>query len=180
MDAIVIDASVAVPLLCPERESETIKAALIRWRQTGHRLVVPGHFWLEVLNSLGRRHLYAGADVIEALRELDELELETVTIERPVHLLIADLMERFGLTSYDAAYLGLAEVIDARLATMDTDLSVAAAGRWLDPLGSSGAHRLSETRAPYGTDVSVSWPRWSGAGAYLAELRARALAGERS
>ncbi len=180
MDAIVIDASVAVPLLRPERESETIKAAVIRWRQTGHRLVVPGHFWLEVLNALGRRHLYTSADIIEALRELDELELDTVTIERPVQLLIADLMERFGLTSYDAAYLGLAHVIDARLATIDAELSVAAAGRWLDPLGTSHEHRLAETSAPYGAEASVTWPRWSGAGAYLAELRVRALAGETS
>jgi hypothetical protein len=95
-----------------------------------------------------------------------------------MQVLTADLIERFALTSYDAAYLAVAETMDAGLVTLDRSLAVAAAGRWVDPSGDN-ERRLAETPSPYGVEASTSWPRWSGAGAYLADLRARAIAGER-
>lgn len=178
MRPLVLDASVGVPLVHAEPDSAAVKRAIGHWRREHRRLVVPGHFWLELLNALGRGHRYGSAALLESLRELDELGLETVAVERSVQVLTADLIERFGLTSYDAAYLAVAETMDAGLATLDRSLAVAAAGRWVDPSGGNEG-RLSEAPSPYGAEASTSWPRWSGAGAYLADLRARAIAGER-
>lgn len=180
MEVLVIDASVAVPLVRPERESAAIRVTVARWLRAGHRLVVPSHFWLDVLNVLGRRHQYTSAEIVEALRELDELDLETLAVGRPVQFLIVDLMGRFRLTSYDGAYLALAHAMDAGLATLDADLAEAAGARWVSPLDVDGRRRLSESHAAYRAEVPVAWPQWSGAGAYLAELRARALAGRTS
>jgi predicted nucleic acid-binding protein len=179
MTPLVLDASVGVALVHAEPQSAVVKGAIGRWRRERRRLIVPSYFWLELLNALGRGHRYGSAALLESLRELDEVGLETVAVERSMQVLAADLIERFGLTSYDAAYLAVAQTMDAGLVTLGRSLAAAAAGRWVDPAGGPEP-RPSETRSPYGGGVSPSWPGWSGAGAYLADLRARALAGERS
>jgi hypothetical protein len=85
---------------------------------------------------------------------------------------VIDLMERTGLTSYDALYLAVAEQLGATLATLDGRLATAAGDR-LDPLG--GSTRMSEAPAIYEQDVT--WPNYKEASAYLAQLRAAAIAG---
>ena len=68
------------------------------------------------------------------------------------------LIERFGLTAYDAAYLALAQIKDARLATAYRELA-RAAGRRAILLGDE--HVVSEGSAGYEHDVT--WPDWRGA-----------------
>ena len=71
---------------------------------SGPDLVAPAGFWLEIVNSLVRRHRwYVGPDVLQGLQTLD-------TVRHPRRgpqtgrslLLTLDLAERFGLTAYDA------------------------------------------------------------------------------
>ena len=166
--ALVVDASVAVSIIRKEPEAEEAALAIARWTSTGMPLMVPGHFWLEVANTLVMRHGWDGARVLQAIHELDDLQLETIEVDRPLVVLAIDLAERHRLTAYDAGYLALAVSMDASIATFDGALRSAAGSRALRV----GPPRLSETAAPY--EHAVTWPDYRGASAFLATLRAEA------
>lgn len=169
---IVLDASVAIPLVREEAHSDWARAAIARWHVDQVELTVPRLFWWEIVNGLTRRPLDSG-EVMEAIFQLDQLGLQTLDPDRPMLLLTVDLVQRHRLTAYDALYLALAEVLDARLATADRELGAAAGARAIlagEPLRGRRAH---ETPAAY--REPPTWPRWSGAAKYLAELRAAAL-----
>jgi predicted nucleic acid-binding protein len=166
-DTLVMDASAGLAVVLREPERHLVK------RQLGlHRgvVLVPAHFWLEVANALGRRRGWPADEIVTAFRELDELGLQTIDPDRPTLLLTVDLVARHGLTSYDAAYLALAQSADADLLTLDADLAAAAGTRSVLS-GMPRTRRLHEELAPYETATT-----WANHGRYLAELR-RAAAG---
>lgn len=167
---IVLDASVAVPLVHREDESDRWRWAAAGWIRANRRVIVPDHFWLEVSNTLIRRHRFRGDAVLEALHVLDDVVAETVDVGRPTLLLALDRAERFGLSTYDAAYLALAESLDGELATMDRALGLAAGSRLVSDERSP--RRLSEAAVPYGSPGNATWPDYSGVAAYLSSLRA--------
>jgi hypothetical protein len=76
-------------------------------------------------------------------------------------------MVRHGLTSYDAAYLALAEIEDGALLTLDARLAAAAG-----PRAALGPSRAGEALEPYGSRTGV--PDWAAHGRYLADLRREA------
>ena len=184
-DPIVIDASVGIARVRPEIASPPVRLAFREWAALGVRLVVPSHFWIEVLNSLGKRHRMTLPEIAEAFHELDGVALETVEVDRPLLLAASALIAGHDLTAYDACYLALAEMLDAPLATLDRKLAEAAGGRGDLIEEARGPRPLSESVAPYGSEASIgsSRPkptpgdahagRWPGFGAYIAELRAR-------
>jgi predicted nucleic acid-binding protein len=167
---VVMDASVGLALVRTEADSERWHAGLGGWIRAGRRVLVPAHFWLEVVNPLVVRYRYSSAEALEAIHALDDLVTETIEVGRATLLLAIDHAERFRLTVYDATYLALAEVLDADLATSDRALELAAGSRLVD-LDGPPAHRLSEPAAAYGSS-RVTWPDYSGAASYLASLRA--------
>jgi predicted nucleic acid-binding protein len=179
-DRIVIDASVGVARVRPEIASPAVRRAFSSWSMGRSRLIVPRLFWIEIVNALGGRHRYPASEIAEALRELDELGLETVEIGRPELLLVADAVERHRMSAYDATYLVLARLLDAPLATLDRHLAAAAGplGILVDDEAPPGTR---EGFAPYGTppvsERPSSLPDYAGLGAYLGELRRRAAAG---
>jgi hypothetical protein len=74
------------------------------------------------------------------------------------------------LTIYDALYLALAEVEDARLATADRMLAEAAGARAILLGDEEGA--IHETPAEYGSAAPpADHDAWPGMGAYLDRLR---------
>jgi predicted nucleic acid-binding protein len=166
MRSLVADASALLAPALGEPGSRTVRRLAEERRQSGAPLLVPQHFWLEVVNVLTRRHGLGGAVVLEALHDLDRLGLETRELGRAMAIPILDAVERHRLTAYDAAYLVLADATDADLLTADRELARAAGERalWVGPKG-----RISEPPAPY--DVTPTWPSWRGAAAYLGELR---------
>ncbi|MBA3876192.1 MAG: hypothetical protein C0498_04520 [Anaerolinea sp.] len=168
--SIVLDASVAVPLVHREPESDRWRLVAAGWLRENRRIIVPDHFWLEVSNTLIRRHRYGGGAVLEALHLLDEVVAETAVLGRPTLLLAIDRAERFGLSTYDVTYLALAESLDAELATMDRALERAAGPRLAS--AERPSHRLSEEWEPYDSSPRVTWPDYSGAASYLSSLRA--------
>jgi predicted nucleic acid-binding protein len=158
---LVVDASVALAIVRGQPGSDAAAALL---REAGE-LAVPELFWLEVVNVLLRRHALPPEVVVEAIRELDELDLTTMHLDRPTLLLALDQATRSGLTAYDAAYLALAEAGDMDLLTLDARLAAVAGPRAvaLD----RRPHRASEAPAPYGAS-GVNWRRF---GPFLARLR---------
>jgi predicted nucleic acid-binding protein len=162
-EALVLDSSAALALLLGEPEAGLVRAQLER--QGDAPVLVLDLFWLEITNVLVRRQRWDADAVVEAVRELDELGLETVAPDRPILLAALDLAVAHGMTAYDAAHLALAEAQDARLLTLDGDLARAAGAR-------AAIHPrpgTNEERAPYGT--AAERPYWARHGRYLADLR---------
>ena len=166
--ALVMDASVAVSIIRREPTASTAVVAISDQTHLGGRIVVPAHFWLEVTNSLMGRWRMPSAEALQALHDLDEMQLETLAVDRHLVVFAIDLSERHGLTSHDAAYLALAISMDAHLATFDEALRVAAGPRAIH----IGPPRLSESPTIY--EHSVTWPNYKGASAFIAKLRAEA------
>jgi predicted nucleic acid-binding protein len=174
-ERLVVDASVMIAIVRPEPERAVLLQILGEHTRAGVSLVAPSGLWLEIVNSLVRRHRTKGELVLQAMKEIDDFGLRLVDIGRPLLILTLDLAERFGLTSYDASYLAVAVVEDADLVTLDSDLAVAAGDR---AVAIGGPPRLHETAAA--NEHDPTWPRYKEASAYLATLRAEALASRRS
>lgn len=165
---IIVDASIAVAIVRDEPQGPDAVVVISRRTGEGGRIVVPSHFWLETTNTLLARHRLPGADVLQAIHDLDGLGFETVEMDRTLLILAMDASERYRLTTYDAAYLALAISLDGSLLTLDRALRTAAGGRAI-PTGPAG---LSETPVAY--EHEVTWPNYKGASAFLAKLRADA------
>lgn len=169
---LVLDASAAIAIVRAEPEADAVRRTLDGWKRAGGSVLVPDIFWLEVVNALARRYRWPGADVLQAIHELDSLDLSSSPSHRPLLLTTLDLVERFGLTAYDATYLALAMASGATLLSLDRQLIKAAGDR---ALSLDEGHRLHETPAVYEHDVT--WPSYAGASTYLAELRTKVRAG---
>ncbi len=173
MRALVVDASAALALVRDEPGGSHVES-LIRRREGA---LVPWYFWLEVINSLARRHRWAGTQILETVFDLEQLGLETRGQDRPTLLAVVDLVDAHRLSAYDAAYLALALEADADLLTADSELAAAAGERAI--LVGPGSHpdRVAEARARYDAARRMpDWPRWPGAVAYIETLRREALA----
>ena len=165
---LIVDASIAVAIVRDEPEGPDASGILTHRSRDGGRLVVPSHFWLEVANSLITRRRWAGSKVLEGVHALDALGFETIEMDRAFLILALDASERYGLTTYDAAYLALAVSLDGSLLTLDRALRAAAGARAVQ----IGPARLSET--PAVDEHDVTWPNYKGASAFLSKLRAEA------
>lgn len=115
---IVIDASVLAPALSDDGPS----GDRARARLTNEALSAPELIDLEVASVLRGRtnaNKLPGRRAALAMHDLTELPLERVP-HRP--LLARCWQLRANLTIYDAAYVALAELLDARLVTADARL----------------------------------------------------------
>jgi predicted nucleic acid-binding protein len=164
--ALVVDASAVLALLRGESGAAEVGRRLREQVLAGEPVLVPALFWLEVVNVLAHRYRLPPHAIVEAVYELELAGLTTAEVGRPATLAVIDAIGRSGLTAYDAAYLVLSEATDARLLTADAALA-AAAGERAVLVG--GPDSIAEPAATYTPDRS--WTRWSGAAAYLAELR---------
>ncbi|MCY7419272.1 MAG: type II toxin-antitoxin system VapC family toxin [Chloroflexi bacterium] len=167
MTSLVLDASAALAMPLMEPEAAAVRnAAGVR----GVRVLVPWVFWLEVVNGLTRRHGWRADRVLRAVYDLEQVGVQEIAPDRVLLLSVIDLVERHGLTAYDASYLAVAISADAQLLTGDRRLAQAAGDRAIY-VGIDS--RSSEAPAEYGRST---WAAWPGAAAYLQELRAEVLA----
>jgi len=116
---VVVDASAIVTLLIdPGAEAERLAARL-----AGNALHAPGHLAVEVTNVL-RRHRNAGR-LSEAEANLARAGLATLAIEYWPFEVLAERSWQLGgnVTSYDAAYVALAERLGVALLTADARLA---------------------------------------------------------
>ena len=169
---IVLDASVVLARLLKEPEAPEIVQAFASWVADRRPLLVPAHFWLEVINRVRRVAGTNGERMLATVHRLDSFGIQTVESSRPMLIQVIDRVERHGLTPYDAMYLALAETVDGQLATLDRPLARVAGSR---AITFGDGRRLHDAAAVYEHDVT--WPNYQHASAYLARLRAEALAG---
>jgi predicted nucleic acid-binding protein len=129
MTVLVLDASIALAAVLPEKNSASAKTILERVIDAGG--LVPAHWPLEVGNALlvaERRRLIASGDHRQLLRRLAALPI--VTDVETGSRAWRDTIEQaatLGLTLYDAAYLELSLRRQLPLATFDAALRRAAA-----------------------------------------------------
>jgi predicted nucleic acid-binding protein len=122
---IVVDASVIVTALADDGNDGD--HARDRLRQ--ERLIAPHLIDLEVVSAW--RRLAAAADLDERRAQLALEDLRALRLERVPHgpLLSRCWELRDNLTVYDAAYVALAEALDATLLTADARLAGASVAR---------------------------------------------------
>ena len=121
---IVADASAIAELLLARPRAEAIRNALAKHTE----IHVPEHFHVEVLSVL-RRYSIRGelselraSEAQAALRDLRTLSYPVIELVDAIWAL------REALTTYDAAYLALAQRLDVGLITLDGGLARAAEG----------------------------------------------------
>ena len=129
---------------------------------------VPSHFWLEVANVLIRRYRHSPDEVVERVRALDEFAIRTIELDRSLWLLALDRMLQHGLSSYDAAYLALAEVTRGHgCSPSDASLErlpARARSVWAPSSAAEGPSPLRHagTRARFGPTSANTWRRSAG------------------
>lgn len=156
-------------LIRREPAAVAARRAIVERGSAGARLLVPDLFWTELINVMVKRYASTAVEVVEALREIDDLGATSVPIDRPLLLVAIESQQRYGLSAYDAIYLALAQSERADLLTLDRRLAAAAGERAVRPVGMHPP-RLAEEAATYGVEP-VDWARF---GPYLAQLRAEA------
>jgi predicted nucleic acid-binding protein len=116
---IVVDASVLAPALADDGDD----GDRVRGRLRGERMTAPELVDLEVVSTLRRA---ARAGQLDERRSAQALaDLSVLPLQRVPHLrLLPRVWElRDNLTAYDAAYVALAEALNAPLLTADGPLA---------------------------------------------------------
>jgi predicted nucleic acid-binding protein len=118
---IVVDASVIVTALADDGPD----GDRARDRLRGERLAAPHLLDLEVTSAW--RRLLAGGELDERRADLALADLHGLRVDRVLHGALLDRCWelRDNLTVYDAAYVALAELLDATLVTADGKLAKA-------------------------------------------------------
>lgn len=122
---IVVDASALIETLLRTPAADAVDAWLFRPQQTVH---APHLIDVEVAQVIRR---YARLGEIDAERGRTTLvDLNDFPLRRYPHALFLSRIwaMRHTLTAYDAAYVALAEALEARLLTRDRRLAAAATG----------------------------------------------------
>lgn len=118
---LVVDASVVIATLVVEDERGEAAASRMR----GASLVAPDLIGCEVMNSLRRRRAAGRLSDREAQRAFDDWRRLGVEVW-PLAAVADRVWEMTGsITVYDAAYVALAELLDAPLLTADRRLAKA-------------------------------------------------------
>ncbi len=119
---LVLDASVVIKWFSKEKNSE--KAIEIRDRFVdGDVLIVcPDLIIYEVSNALRYAKALDKKDVKEAVESLYDLEIDIIVPTRDIIRKAIELAIDHDITVYDAVYVSLAELLDARLVTSDEKL----------------------------------------------------------
>ena len=128
MSGLVLDASAALDFVFEEGDTAAVDGIIGAIAFDG--AVVPQHWRLEVANGMAtrlKRKVLTSAEARQLLARLNALNLtvDDATGECAWTITL-DLAERYGLTTYDAAYLELALRRGIGLATFDGPLSTAA------------------------------------------------------
>ena len=135
--AFVLDASIAGCWAFDDEDHPVAAKALDLMRTD--QAIVPHLWWLEVRNLLimnERRGRGSEAVTADFLRSLSHLPIAVDGAAEDTRL--PDLARRHRLTVYDAAYLELAQRLDAPLATLDEPLARAAKAERVVLIGASG------------------------------------------
>jgi predicted nucleic acid-binding protein len=121
---VVVDSNLLIALASGDERSAEVERRFADWIESEADLHAPGLVWYEVASGLAqlvfdkKMHRDAVSDAIDGLRDLPVIVHPLVDRLRPVEIAIR-LKSR---KAYDAAYLALAEHLQAELWTLDGKL----------------------------------------------------------
>lgn len=125
----VIDCSFSCALFLPD-ESSAFVSKFFESLTKKESIMVPSLWWYEIANVLVmaiRRDRISHAQVTEIIELFDEFEITTKEISSLSSVKnIYEIAQIYRLSAYDAAYLNLAIIEKATLATLDENLLKAA------------------------------------------------------
>ena len=122
----VVDASMALTWCIDDESTDKTDEILHRLLLEGG--IAPAHWPLEVANGLrsaARSGRVDSAAISKARAIVIELPIDVLPVETSTALGLIEPALQHGLTAYDAAYLGLAEIRGVGLATLDERLAAA-------------------------------------------------------
>lgn len=117
---IVVDCSVLSAVLFEEETRDDALRIV-----TGKTLHAPLLLDSEIVSVAAKKHR-AGIPVAVITRALSEYNQQDIEFHRPDVLALYELGLQYGLSTYDAAYLWVASLLQAPLATFDAKLAKAA------------------------------------------------------
>ncbi|HEX8688721.1 MAG TPA: type II toxin-antitoxin system VapC family toxin [Solirubrobacterales bacterium] len=122
---VVIDASVLLALVLREPHAEAVTKLLDRWDAEGVELHAPLLTQYEVASALTRRRVQDGLSAEDASEALAIIDALGVTFDlAPDNARAVEIaVELKRHSAYDAAYLALAEQLDAEVWTLDGPLA---------------------------------------------------------
>ena len=120
MAEIVVDASVVVKWYIPEQHHEHARALRGAYLDGTVDLVAPALMPFEAVNALEYSGHYDGARLEEASRSLAEYGIDLVQFSNTGP--VAEIATTLDITSYDAAYIALAQALDTTVYTADEAL----------------------------------------------------------
>jgi predicted nucleic acid-binding protein len=123
---IVLDASVLVALVLREPHAERVEELIQGWDDEGAILSAPLLTHYEVASALTRRRAkgeLSAEDVGEALAIIDDLEIVFHPASEQARIIEIAAVELGRHSAYDAAYVVLADSLDAELWTLDGPLA---------------------------------------------------------
>lgn len=134
---LVLDTSATLAWICDDETTDPIRAVWDRIADTG--AIVPALWRLEVANSLTTGVRRKRIDKQFRQAALADLAVLDITVDRETDAQAwadtLDLADRYRLTLYDAAYLGLALRRQLPLATLEAELTAAAKSAGVPTLG---------------------------------------------
>lgn len=121
MPAYVLDTSVVVQWFHYSKEIHVSKAKKI-WEDLSSgkiNIILPDITFLELLNAFIKEKKSSPEGSRSILKELYESPLRVMEVSLPVLEIAAILMKQYGLASYDAYFLALAQYEDCKLISDD-------------------------------------------------------------
>ena len=123
---VVLDCSAVAALLLEEDSGGDAEDVLSKAASGKASVIVPGLFWLEIVNVLvqaERRKRIPKGDAARIESYLLSLPIDTDNPPfRTAISRVRQIAAEHGLTAYDAAYIELADRVGARLLTRDEDI----------------------------------------------------------
>lgn len=118
-EIIVLDASVILKWFVEEEWSEIAADIKSEYSKGKLSIAVPSLVFYEVVNVLRYKTEFGLKDVTVALTSLYALQFEICSFDYVLASKTIELAYTYGITIYDAAYLGLAALKECRIYTVD-------------------------------------------------------------
>ena len=128
---LVLDASVVVKWFSKEENSE--KAIELRDKFVNREvfIVCPDLVLYEVANALRYNKNLDEDDIREAIESIYDMEIDIIVPTKEVMARAIKFAKKFNITVYDAVYVSLADILNAKLITADETLVKACRKRFV-------------------------------------------------
>lgn len=124
MNQLVLDSSVIIKWFSSDKEEhfETAKNLFLAAVERRIEIYVPELLIYEISNVLLKSKKLAPEEIKKSISHLRKLNLHIITLNRQLEQRMIEYAGKFNLTSYDAVYLALSDMLQINLISCDKDL----------------------------------------------------------